>query len=711
MAGRIKISRKQLPSTGKGPSARSKPRVRVGAPTRSPAPTKKDQTARVKQSAEESLAFVLRELGRTTGALLLPGRESDAPDLLVAQDPDSAWTDLLEPEKGALHQIARRILETGEESPSDPGLGMAAAVPLIARSTRVGALLIGGPAVSLEEHDRLRELASIAGRTLRLTLSFQNLRSADKELAALHMIAAILTSDLELVEIQKAMVTGIRQILDCELGSLSLTNERGDRITRRVLGDGPEWISQTNQKLEDDIVEDCLRSAQPIRLDEKLGRPGLGALVEKSLQIAPRSFLCAPLLAGEQPIGAVEMINKRGGSFTEYDQELLSLLATSMGDAIHSKRLIQQLKVVNIDLQANQAELLNSRNTLRALFDNIPASIYIVDRAYTLRAINWSRAQRAQTRPNQLVTRCCYEALFRRMDPCPGCRVAETLTHGESTRRSSRRKEIGGEELEWEIGTYPIFDENGQVHQAIVLEEDMTERIRLEASLAQSEKLAAVGQLAAGVAHEINNPLTAVIANAQLLQRSLPPDSDLQESIDLIVIAGGRAAQVVRNLLDFARKEQYRFEPTDVNETIRKALGLVQHEILSRSITLTFKPEERLPRLLASGDHLQGVWLNLLLNALDAFEGAPGQITVLTRQQEGAIHVVFADNGKGIPEEYLPRIFEPFFTTKSPGRGTGLGLSVCHQIVRQHGGVILVESKPGKGTTFTVVLPVTPLSR
>jgi two-component system, NtrC family, sensor kinase len=711
MKGKIKITKAKLPPARRGLAAAVKPRVRVAPPARAPAAAEAAETSGLKRSAAETLAFLLREMQRTTGALLIVPPEEGESALLVKQDPDLAWKDLLEPGLGALYRVASQILESGTEAPADAGLGLAAAIPLTVRSVRIGALLIAGPLFSLEETVRLREQAGIAARSLRISLSYQNLRTADKELAALHMIAAILTSDLELDEIQKAMVAGIRQILDCDMGCLALANDRGDRISKKVLGDGPEWIFQSNQKLEGDIVEECLRSTQPMRVDNPSARPDLRAFLEQSLNVASRSFLCAPLLAGEQPIGVVEMINKRGGPFTPYDQELLNLLATSMGDAIHNKRLIQQLKVVNTDLQANQAELLNSRNTLRALFDNIPASIYIVDRAYMLRAVNWSRAQRVQTRPNQLVTRCCYEALFGRLDPCPGCRVGETLTRGESTRRSSRRKEAGDEERDWEIGTYPIFDEAGQVHQAIVLEEDMTERIRLEASLAQSEKLAAVGQLAAGVAHEINNPLTAVIANAQLLQRSLPPDSDLQESVDLIVIAGGRAAQVVRNLLDFSRKEQYRFEPTDVNETIRKALGLVQHEILSRSITLTFAPDDGIPRLLASGDHLQGLWLNLLLNALDAFEGAPGEIRITTRYQDTAIQILFEDNGRGIPAEYLPRIFEPFFTTKSPGRGTGLGLSVCHQIVKQHGGTILVESKTGKGTLFTVVLPVTPHSR
>jgi two-component system NtrC family sensor kinase len=520
------------------------------------------------------------------------------------------------------------------------------------------------------------------------------------------MLATILSSDLELDEIQLAMVAGVRQIMDCEYGCLVLVGADRARYERKVLGDGPDWIQRDVQDLEGSLVAECLKESQPVRWDDPSANPRLAEEVEAVLGVTPHTYLCAPLRSGSESIGMLDMFKKRGGPFTPYDQELISLLATSLADAVYNKRLIGQMKSINLDLKANREELLNSRNTLRALFDNIPASLYIVDRAYALRAINRSRALRAGSRPNLLVGRCCYEALFGRISPCPECRVAETFQEGRSTARALRLTEPGGETKEWDIGTYPIVDDDSRVGQVVLFEEDVTERRHLEANLAQSEKLAAVGQLAAGVAHEINNPLTAVIANAQLMQRSLPPDGELQESIELILIAGSRAAQVVRNLLDFARKEQYRLDRTDINQTIRKTLELVQHETVSRSISVKFDPDPDLPRVMASGDHLQGVWLNLLLNAFDALGGMPGEIYVSTRRREREVQVVFADTGKGIPAEILPRIFEPFFTTKLPGRGTGLGLSVCHQIIKQHNGQILVESESGRGTKFTILLPI-----
>jgi two-component system NtrC family sensor kinase len=349
--------------------------------------------------------------------------------------------------------------------------------------------------------------------------------------------------------------------------------------------------------------------------------------------------------------------------------------------------------------------LLRSRNTLRTLFDSIPASIYIIDQKYALVAVNMVRSRRAGSPPSQLVGRLCFESLFGRSEICPNCRVIATLSTGDNTTRMERQWELEDEPRDWEISTYPIYDE-GQIIQTILLEQDVTEKRRLEATLAQSEKLAAVGQLAAGLAHEINNPLTAIIANAQLLQRELPDDEDVQELVDLISRAGARAAQVVRSLLDLARKEEYIFTPVDVNETLNRSLKLLQHEVTLRSINLVYDPGEGMPKVMGSQDQLQGVWINLLTNAVDALEELDGKIHISSRFAGREIRVVITDTGVGIPPEKLPRIFEPFFTTKAPGRGTGLGLSVSHRVIKQHGGDILVASQVGVGTQFTVILPV-----
>ena len=162
----------------------------------------------------------------------------------------------------------------------------------------------------------------------------------------------------------------------------------------------------------------------------------------------------------------------------------------------------------------------------------------------------------------------------------------------------------------------------------------------------------------------------------------------------------------MRDLLDFARRERFQVAPTELKDCSPPTLALMGPELGSRSISLQFDPAIDLPVINASQDHLQGVWLNLLINAIDAIDQGPGVITIKSRKVDNSIQVMVVDSGQGIPADQISRIFEPFYTTKEPGRGTGLGLSVCHQIVTRHGGQIRVSSQPGEGTTFTVILPL-----
>ena len=225
----------------------------------------------------------------------------------------------------------------------------------------------------------------------------------------------------------------------------------------------------------------------------------------------------------------------------------------------------------------------------------------------------------------------------------------------------------------------------------------------------QAAKLAAIGQLAAGVAHEINNPLTAINANAQMLQMTTPVDDENYESVDLIVRAGDRAARVVRGLLDFARQSEYSFKVANVNDSIVQALDLVSYQFTSANISVAKKLGQELPPITASWEHLQSVWLNLLINARDALRAVDRErkiaISTAADETRQGILVSVSDTGRGMSQAEISHIFEPFYTTKAPGEGTGLGLATCQQIVNQHGGTISVTSKPGVGTTFVVHLP------
>lgn len=520
-----------------------------------------------------------------------------------------------------------------------------------------------------------------------------------------NLIFKINQTNLELKETQEWLVDEVCKIFATEgCVFLLIKDNNSEQVLKKRWEEPPIWSDVTELHLQNDIIQNCLNQEKLNLLNISINEDPVYWLNAPDTPIF--SMMCSPLVTQEQKIGLLAVFNKRSGVFFQSEQESLIGLANVISHNISMNRQLQTLKVVNADLEVNTWQLLRSRNILRALFDSIPLSIYIIDRKYNLVAVNKDRAFRQDQLPNALVGHRCYEGLYHREDICPDCKVIESLFGGKNTTRTKRQWQPDVETEEWEISTYPIYDDSNQVVQAILIEQDVTDKRRLEATIAQSEKLAAVGQLAAGLAHEINNPLTAIIANTQLLQREIEPEDDKRELVDLISKAGYRAAQVVRNLLDLARKEQYVFEPTDVNETLRNALSLLHHEFMARSIELVFDPADDLPSINGSPDHLQGVWLNLLTNAMDALENSANEIHVSSSFHGNEIRVIVSDNGKGIPPERLNRIFEPFYTTKAPGRGTGLGLSLCHRVIKQHGGHILVDSQMGIGTKFTVILPI-----
>ncbi|MEM8858073.1 MAG: response regulator [Chloroflexota bacterium] len=229
--------------------------------------------------------------------------------------------------------------------------------------------------------------------------------------------------------------------------------------------------------------------------------------------------------------------------------------------------------------------------------------------------------------------------------------------------------------------------------------------------LIQTGKLAAIGQLSAGVAHEISNPLVAVIANAEMLKMSLPKGSDDFEAADLILQGGERAQTVVKGLLDFSREQRYAFQPLDLNQSVQQALNLVSYQLKSANVELETQFAPDLPRIPASSEHIKSVWINLIINARDAMRDAgvkSPKIDFVTRmaQDDGFVEIIVADNGPGISDAQSTHIFEPFYTTKDPGAGTGLGLATSLRIVDQHGGSIELNSPPGKGATFLIRLPI-----
>jgi len=223
--------------------------------------------------------------------------------------------------------------------------------------------------------------------------------------------------------------------------------------------------------------------------------------------------------------------------------------------------------------------------------------------------------------------------------------------------------------------------------------------------LVQSDKVASLGKLAAGVAHEINSPLTGILTYSSLLFKAKQEEDPDKEDLEIIVNETNRCKKIVKGLLDFARQTEPQKALSDINEVIDKSVDLVFHQASMQSVKIEKKVRPNLPRTMIDVGQIQQVFINILLNAIEAMPQG-GTLTVSSGIEDEMAAIQFTDTGIGIPEENLPKILDPFFTTKKQGKGTGLGLSVSYGIVERHQGKLEVKSKVGKGTTFTVKLPI-----
>lgn len=548
------------------------------------------------------------------------------------------------------------------------------------------------------------ELLARVNTILRTQKLEKQLQRQSEQLAALNKIGQQLAATLEMGELLETAVASVDELifgvelstlLMVEKGKLRYKALEGQSYTadvaklppvstsKTVLG---KIFSQQNAQFFNEISEEVeFNTAQDV----------LPQFVADSLMVAP-------LVVRGTSVGVITAYNKTEDVFSEFDLDLFASLASAISVAIENVWLFQRIRL-------RQQELLENRNTLQALIDGIPNPIYTINDDWQLVVINTTKANELEAMPNDLVNQVCYQAFFQRDAPCEHCLVARTLQ--EKSAQKWTINWVADDHLprEWNINAYPIPSRQASSARAVIVWQDRTEERRLENSLLQAGKLAAIGQLAAGVAHEINNPMTAINANAEMLKMFMSPEDENYEAVELIALAGERAANVVRGLLDFARQEQYAFVAGNVNLSIQQSLALVQYQLRQANIEVNVDLTENLPDIVASWEHLKTVWLNLLVNARDALQDMPTpklEISSRLGDDEQVVLVLIRDTGKGMTSAELAHIFEPFYTTKDPGKGTGLGLATSHQIIEQHGGDVDVVSKPNEGTTFIVRLPI-----
>jgi nitrogen-specific signal transduction histidine kinase/CheY-like chemotaxis protein len=338
-------------------------------------------------------------------------------------------------------------------------------------------------------------------------------------------------------------------------------------------------------------------------------------------------------------------------------------------------------------------------------------AILIVGQDYVIENINRSgRALLGKGRKN-VKGKKCYQAFYFRTRPCEHCPFTKTLKTKKGEVIEQYDKKLS---RHFRIKSTPKFNKKGEVIKAICSMRDVTELVETEAKqkrmqqeLSLNRRLVAIGQIAAGITHEINNPLTGVIAFAQMLMQMDIPEN-MKEAVEVIHEGAVRVVGIVDRLRTFARSDRQENEYADINTIITNTLTMLSYEMRSNDIEVTTHLAENLPRTMANTGQLQQVFLNIIINAEQAMATSPrrAKLTITTEQFADRIIVSIRDNGPGIPEETINEIFDPFFTTKDNYSGMGLGLNVSRNIITEHGGEIRVWSKPGLGATFIIDLPI-----
>jgi len=431
----------------------------------------------------------------------------------------------------------------------------------------------------------------------------------------------------------------------------------------------------------------------------------------------------APLRFAGRAKGALIVAFDRREDCSETERRLIDAAAQQTALAAHICSLYQAARDTSFSLakevERRTAESEAQKRFIEAIIDSLPLSLYAVDRDYRVVAWNRNRELGELGIPRgSAIGQNVFKVLTRQPRKVFEEEFSRVFESGEIERIDQETTTGKGEIRYWLISKIPMWaDTSGEVTHVITVGEEVTDRVEANRAVARAEKLAAVGRLAAGVVHEINNPLATISACAESLEARVnegafdgsPMLEDLREYLGLIRSEAFRCKSITNGLLDFSRTRASDHVTINLADVIASAIRLLSHQ--KRRAAVEFRLEIADNLGLVSGDpgQLQQAVIALATNALDAMV-ISGVLTIAARNEQDKVVIDVTDNGVGIPPDNLPKIFEPFFTTKEIGKGTGLGLAVCYGILTEHGGALDVQSTVGVGTTFTITLPAVNLN-
>lgn len=527
--------------------------------------------------------------------------------------------------------------------------------------------------------------------------SEQRISRRNRQLFALIDVAEAITQMSEVETLLERILNAVLRVMSLNSGCVHLLNEEteslelsvkenlsrraGKMLERFELGEG--LIGQTAVLAETLLVSDT-------SFDRRVARP---VFTEKIGALAT-----VPLVGrGGTVRGVLTLFHDAPRNFTEHEKSMLTGIGKQVGVALERARLL--------------GEVTAARHEWEETFEAMTDGVSIHATSGKIKRANDSLAQMFGTATENLVGMRCCELYHGSPKPRPDCTIMRTVTE-RMPQKVELRDRLHGRVLR--VITDPIIGENGRVAGVVCTTRDVTDEKLIERRLIQQERISAIGEITAGIAHEVGTPLNIISANVEFLIRA---NRDLQnnEEIEAIREQTSNITQLVKQLLDFSRERSPEFAPVNINNLIEKTISLLNHQLQNSNVEIQTSLAAYLPTVDGDASQIQQVLFNLIHNARQATETNGGEKTLkivtdtafLPTENFSRPHIVItvSDNGRGIPAAALPNVFNPFFTANKEG-GTGLGLAISHRIVQRHLGLLTVENNPDSGVIVTVRLPL-----
>lgn len=590
----------------------------------------------------------------------------------------------------------------------DSSVESMAGVPITSKGTPLGVLGLGSKKPSFFtslDTQLLVTIASELGVAIENAKLIGQLREKMGEIKLINELSSVINSSLSIGTVFRIMMSEIRKIVEYDRGSILLYNEKENNLLIYALdtsmkttlkrgvrapldGISAGWVIKNNKPW----INEDLASRIAFPLDSKLRDEGI------------RSTISIPLVQ-DKILGVFSLDSTEPSKYSKKDLQLLLSVSKHISIALENALLFEEIS--------------KEKKEWEGTFDAITDMVWIEDgRERVLRA-NHALLTRTGYSLVEIVGKQCTEVLDRIGLGPVDCLCSGTM----ATKQPSFLELKGSGGGIFHFWAYPLTDDEGHLYAVVHYLKDVTAQKRLEQQLIRTDKLASLGTLVAGIAHEINNPLGIIAGYSEaLLERardrsllSLAQFEDFPEYLETIHNEIFRCKRILGSLLEFARPHGGTFRDLDINELIKEVILLVNHKAAKLNHNIEFRLNRELPKISADAGSLRQLFMNIIINSL-YFAPDGGSIIITTGLDAPAeseafgrdtemITVSISDTGPGIPGEIIPKIFDPFFTTKPVGEGTGLGLAICHKIVEEHGGSIYVESEEGTGATFIIRLP------